>query len=258
MKSIREYCKENITPINESLLVSVIFILCAACALHFGIKIGRAICKKLNDFWDWALAEKDISMRFESKEEKFDKKKVQPMQIDKPDILEKVIAKTEPKTTKKGGKGFYIFNDLLKDDPDLKKINKAPYYPNYVVFMDAGDEKNPDIRPNFYGMLGFSIKYWKVVSKKGKTDDIKKVAAEHKNFINIFAVQTDPQYAKQGLFEVYLEALKKAVKETKMEGLTIKCDDDKLTEIFEKYGFKKIDNLKGYLSLPLKEKKDEK
>ena len=39
--------------------------------------------------------------------------------------------------------------------------------------------------------------------------------------------EEDPQYAKQGLFDVYIEKMKDAVKETKMAGLTIKGDNDK-------------------------------
>lgn len=258
MRNISEFCKERIIPINE-VLGAVLVVLCAAAALHFTVKGTRKVVKCVGDFWDWALGEKDVNMSVESLnegEEKLDKSKVQPMQVDKEDVLVKVIEKTEPKVTKNGGKGFYVFQKLLKEDSNFNKINKAPYYPNYVVFMDAGSKDKPNEKPNFYGMLGFSMKYWKAVAKKGKTEEIKKAASEFKNHISIFAVQTDPQYAKQGLFEVYLEALKKAVKEAKMDGLTIKYEDDKLAETFEKYGFKKIENLKGYMSLSMKEKKD--
>ena len=185
----------------------------------------------------------------EAKKQKFDKNNVMPQQIESPDILQKVIDKTGPKSTNKTKKGFYVFQQLLKEDSNFKKINKAPYFPNYVVFMDPGSEDNPDQKPNFYGMLGFSVKYWKVVSKKGKDEKIKEAASKLINYMNIFAVQTDPKYAKEGLFDIYLESMKKAVKELKMTGITIKYEDEALAEVFAKYGFKKIDDLEGYMIL---------
>jgi len=270
MKQINEYLKENnIVSINEMLTAGIAFIavLCGACALHFGIKLGRKITKYAGNFWDWAIGEKDIDASLSmtsakeslmESEDKFDKSKVQPMQIDTAEHLQMVVDKSKPKMTKEGGKGFYIFQQLFKEDPEFKKLNKAPYYPNYVIFMDPGSEDNPNEKPNFYGMLGFSLKYWEVVAKKGKTEEIKNIGSEFKKYINIFAVQTDPQYAKQGLFEIYLESLKKACKEVKADGLTIKLENDDLSKVFEKYGFKKIEGLDKYMSLTLKKKKDEK
>ena len=104
-------------------------------------------------------------------------------------------------------------------------------------------------------MLGFSIKYWNVVAKKGKDAKIKEAASKLTDYLNIFAVQTDPKYAKAGLFDVYLESMKKAVKELKMTGITIKYEDEALAEVFAKYGFKKIDDLDRYMILG--EKKEE-
>lgn len=250
MKHLNEYINEELQ-INEFLVTA----LCAAVICHFTVKGLKKIRKYSNNFWDWATGEKNLSMSQaseslnEAKKQKFDKNNVMPQQIESPDILQKVIDKTGPKSTNKTKKGFYVFQQLLKEDSNFKKINKAPYFPNYVVFMDPGSEDNPDQKPNFYGMLGFSVKYWKVVSKKGKDEKIKEAASKLINYMNIFAVQTDPKYAKEGLFDVYLESMKKAVKELKMTGITIKYEDEALAEVFAKYGFKKIDDLEGYMIL---------
>lgn len=259
MKHINEYINEELQQINEFLLTA----LCAAVATHFTVKGLKKIRKYSNNFWDWATGEKDINMSMgqaseslnEAKKQKFDKNNVMPQQIESEDILQKVIDKTGPKVTNKSKKGFYVFQQLLKDDSNFKKINKAPYFPNYVVFMDPGSEDNREQKPNFYGMLGFSIKYWKVVSKKGKDEKVKEAASKLTDYLHIFAVQTDPKYAKAGLFDVYLESMKKALKELKMTGITIKYEDEELIPVFEKYGFKKIDGLDGYMILG--EKKEE-
>ena len=256
MIRLNTYIKEEleVQPINEGLLL---LCLCGAILSHFAIKGMKKASTYSRNFWDWALGEKNISMSMQSaseslnedKTEKFDKKNVQPAQIDDPDILEKIIQKTEPANSKKSKKGFYVFQELLKDDSDFKKINKAPYFPNYVLFMDAGDKDHEDKKPNFYGMAGFSVRYWKQVSKKGKDENIKKAAKNYIKYLHVFAVQTDPQFAKQGLFDVYLETLKKAVKELKLEGITIKCEDDQLAETFKKYGFEKVDGLEHIMVL---------
>lgn len=258
MRHLNEYINEELQ-INEFLVTA----LCAAVACHFTVKGLKKIRKYSDNFWGWATGEKDINMSMsqaseslnEAKKPKFDKDNIMPQQIEKEDILQKVIDKTGPKVTNKSKKGFYVFQQLLKEDSNFKKINKAPYFPNYVVFMDPGSEDNPDQKPNFYGMLGFSIKYWKVVAKKGKDEQIKEAASKLTDYLNIFAVQTDPKYAKAGLFDVYLESMKKAVKELKMTGITIKCEDDDLAQVFAKYGFKKIEGLDDYMILG--EKKEE-
>jgi len=127
----------------------------------------------------------------------FDKSKALPALVDTQDTLEKVLQATKELSKRKKKAGFYIFDDLLKDQPELKKINKAPYFPNYVIFMDAGDKDNEKKRPNFYGIVGFSLKYWKVMAKKSKDQKLKEQASNYTNYINIFAVQTEPKYAKQ-------------------------------------------------------------
>ena len=58
------------------------------------------------------------------------------------------------------------------------------------------------------------------------------------------------------MFEVYLEDMKKAVKEAKMEGLTIKYANDDIAKVFEKSGFKKIEGLDGYMVLTLNKPED--
>ena len=258
MKSIKEYINEQL--INESLLATGLICLCGAAALHFGVKLTKKISNYSSNFWGWALGEKEMSMQNaseslnEDKEVKFDKNKVQPMAITSEDILEKIIEISEPKGGK-NKKGFYYFQELLKQEPDLKKLNKSPYFANYVSFMDAGSKDKPDIKPNFYGLLGFSLKFWLIQSKKAKDESIKEFANKHKNFLHIFAVQTDPKFAKLGLFDVYIENMKKACKEAKMEGITIKCDDEDLQKIYERYGFIICEQNKSYMEITLKEKK---
>ena len=270
MKKINDYITENqIVPIYEFIVTPIIFSLCAATALHFGVKLTKKVKKYANNFWDWACGDKNINMNMgmsaaesqnnnsdfliEGEIKKIDKKNVQPMQIPSADILKKLIEKSNPKD---GKQGLFVFQNLLKETPELENINKSPYYPNYVVFMDPGSKDNEDEKPNFYGMLGFSQKYWSIVAKNGKTNKIKQFAANHKAYMNIFAVQTDPQYAKQGLFDVYLENMKKAIKETKMEGLTIKCKNEDLVKVYSKYGFTKCENLDNYMELSLSKKEE--
>lgn len=256
MKHIKEYflLNERISLINnyinESLTVGAILLysLCAACASHYAIKGLKKISKMGQDFWNWAIDESlNDSQIIEGDNTNIDKSKIMPMQIPDEKILDKLMNKLKSDAKKK--QGFYVFDKLFNETPELKKLNKAPYFANYVVFMDPGSDDKKDEKPNFYGMLGFSLKYWAVVAKKGKDEKIKEAASNLTKYINIFAVQTDAQYAKQGLFEVYIEDMKKAVKEVKMEGLTIKYEDDKLAETFAKYGFKKIEGLDHYMIL---------
>ena len=86
------------------------------------------------------------------------------------------LIKPKTKTESKKKQGFYVFDALLKDTPQLSKINKAPYYPNYVIYMDAGSKDNEQQRPNFYGIVGFSLKYWSVMSKASKDQKLKEQA----------------------------------------------------------------------------------
>lgn len=259
MKSIKEYINEHL--INESILIAGLACLCGAAALHFGVKLTKKVANHSSNFWGWALGEKEMKIQNaseslnEDKKEKFDKSKVQPMMIPSDDILDKVIKVSEAKGGK-NKKGFYYFQELLKNEPDLKKLNKAPYFPNYVSFMDAGSKDKPDVKPNFYGLLGFSLKFWEVQSKKAKDEEIKSFAKEHANFLHIFAVQTDPKFAKLGLFDVYIENMKKACKEAKMEGITIKCDDEDLQKVYAKYGFSISESNKNYMLLTLNKKEE--
>lgn len=255
MKHLNEYINEELQ-INESFLLMA---LCGAVALHFTVKGMKAIRKHAGNFWGWALGERNLSTQaaesnLENNEpiteaKKFDKSKVQPMQVPDEKVLGQLMDLLKSDAKKKSG--FYVFDNLFKETPELKKLNKNPYFANYVVFMDAGTSDNEDQKPNFYGMVGFSLKYWKVVAKKGKDEKIKEAASKLIKYINIFAVQTDKKYAKKGLFEVYLEDMKKAVKEAKMDGLTIKYETDELAEVFSKYGFEKIEGLDGYMQLTL-------
>lgn len=262
MKHLNNYIIENfndneILQINEVITAAAIgaftvYALCAACVSHFSIKGLKKVGETGRKFWNWAIGESlenNANIIEESiiEEKKFDKSKVQPMQVPDEEILNRLMEKFKTDAKKKNG--FYVFDQLFKDTPELKNINKKPYYPNYVVFMDAGSEENEDVKPNIYGMLGFSLKYWNTVAKKGKDEKIKEEASKLTKYINIFGVQTDKKYAKKGLFEVYLEDMKKAVKEVKYEGLTIKYENDDIAEIFAKYGFEKIDELKGYMIL---------
>lgn len=263
MKHLNEYIlnNEELVEINEVLTAGAILLysLCGACGLHFSVKGMKKVRKHSGNFWDWALGKRDIvtQQAEESKEDidepinekKFDKSKVQPMQVTDNNVLDKLMEKMKSDAKKKSG--FYVFDNLFKETPELKKINKNPYYANYVVFMDAGSEDNEDEKPNFYGMIGFSLKYWKVIAKRGKDEKIKKAAQDLTKYISIFAVQTDKKYAKKGLFEVYLEDMKNAVKEAKMDGLTIKYENDELAEVFANYGFEKIEGLDGYMKLSL-------
>ena len=263
MIRLNEYIKEeleNSQPINESV---ILFGLMAAVLTHFGIRAGKKIKNVVQNFWDWVCDDKRLQMSTsneslnevnEAKDDNFDKSKAQPALIDTEETFEKVLQVV--KFVSKRKKGFYIFDDLLKEHPELKKINKAPYFPNYALFLDAGDKDNEKKRPNFYGIVGFSLKYWKVMTKKSKDQKIKEQASNYTNYINIFAVQTEPKYAKQGLFEVYIANMKKAVKEAKMDGLTIKGDNKDLVQLYEKYGFKKCDDLDGYMALKLKDDKE--
>lgn len=257
MKTIKEYINEQL--INESLLVGGLICLCTAAALHFGVKLTKKVSNYSSNFWGWALGEKEMSIQNaseslnEDKEVKFDKNKVQPMTIPSEDILEKIIEISEPKGGK-NKKGFYYFQELLKQEPDLKKLNKSPYFANYVSFMDAGSKDKPDVKPNFYGLLGFSLKFWSIQAKKAKDESVKSFAKEYSNFLHIFAVQTDPKFAKLGLFDVYIENMKKACKEAKMEGITIKCDDEDLQKVYAKYGFTVSDTNKDFMILVLNKK----
>lgn len=259
MKHIKEYINEELQ-LNEGLLLMA---LCGAAALHFSIKGMKAIRKHAGNFWGWALGERDLNVGTtaaeslddrhniinEDEEGKINKDNIQPMQVPDEKVLGQLMDVLKSDAKKK--QGFYVFDNLFNETPELKKLNKAPYFANYVVFMDPGSDEKKDEKPNFYGMLGFSLKYWKVIAKKGKTDEIKAAGAKLSNYINIFAVQTDAKYAKQGLFEVYIEDMKKAAKEAHMDGLTIKYANDDIAKVFEKSGFEKIDELKGYMILTL-------
>ena len=262
MKHIKEYFNDSyITPINESVLALCIVGLCGAIATHFAVRGTKKVRNNVEAFWKWACGDTKLtttaaeSLNEAENQPKFDKSKVQPAMVDSEDTLKKVIEATKAESKKK--QGFYIFDALLKDTPQLSKINKAPYYPNYVIYMDAGSKDDESKRPNFYGIVGFSLKYWTVMSKASKDQKLKEQAKNYSKYINIFAVQTDPQYAKQGLFDVYIEKMKAAVKETKMSGLTIKGDNDKLIEVYKKAGFVPCEDLEGYMKLDLAKKEEE-
>lgn len=256
MKHLNNYIVEAFNnnekhQINEVLTTGAILLyaLCGACMTHFGIKGLKKVGETGRAFWNWAIGESldnNINIIEEGKS-KFDKSKIQPMQVPDNEILNRLMEKFKSNAKKKNG--FYVFDNLFKDTPELKNINKKPYYPNYVVFMDAGSKNNENEKPNIYGMLGFSLKYWNNIAKKEKNEKIREKALKLTKYINIFGVQTDKKYAKKGLFEIYLEDMKKAVKEVKYEGLTIKYEDDDIAEVFAKYGFEKIDNLDGYMIL---------
>ena len=250
--SLNKYIYEELQEqnINESILLMC---LCGAIATHFAVRGLKKVRKVSKGFWDWATGETKLTTTAAeslNEEKKFDKNKIEPAMIESADILDKVIKCTKAEAKKK--QGFYILDKLINDTPELKKINKAPYYPNYVIYMDAGSKENEDQRPTFYGVMGFSLKYWTAISKNSKDQKVQEAAKNYKKYINIFVCQTDPQYAKQGLFEVYLESMKNACKEAKMIGLTIKADNDKLVELFKSYGFKTIENLDGYMEISFK------
>lgn len=254
MKTLKEFINENL--VTESFLLIG---LCGAIATHFAVRGLKKVRNVSKGFWDWACGDTKLTTTAaeslnEGEEPKFDKSKVEPAMIESPEILDKVIAATKAEAKKK--QGFYVLDSLLQENQDLKKINKAPYFPNYVIYMDAGSKENESQKPNFYGVIGFSIKYWEVMAKASKDEKIKEAAKNYTKYINIFAVQTDPKYAKQGLFEVYLNSMKDAVKEAKMSGLTIKGDGDKLSELYKKYGFEDCKDMKGYLALTLKKQND--
>ena len=62
---------------------------------------------------------------------------------------------------------------------------------------------------------------------------------------------------KRSQYEEYMNKMKAAVKETKMSGLTIKGDNDKLIEIYKKAGFVPCEDLEGYMKLDLAKKEEE-
>lgn len=263
MKSIQQYINEHLQ-INESLLGGALWVLCGAAALHFGIKLCRKVVNVITDFWDWALADKDIGFQSAKEslnennvtiEDKFDKSKVQPMQIPDVKILDKIIALSEPKGGK-NKKGFYYFNNLLKEQPELKAMNKQPYYANYVAFMDAGSADKPEQKPNFYGLVGFSLKYWQMMIKRGKTPEEKNIAKQYAKYMHIFAVQTEPKFAKLGLLDVYIQNLKQACKSNKLNGITIYCADEDLQKVYERYDFVVSDENKEIMVLHINKKKD--
>lgn len=256
MKRLKEYIEED-AQINEAILTNIIFCLCVCVTVRYSVKLTRKLLGGIRKFWDWVIGD-NVSESVSIYDSKFDKSKVLPMQITDQKILDSIFDITKTKKAKKNNDstGFFKFLELLEEQPELKKLNKPPYYPNYVMFMDA--KTDDDKRPNFYGMLGFSLKYWEQVAKKGKDEKIKNIGEEYKDYINIFAVQTNPEFAKQGLLDVYLNNMKKAVKETHKSGLTIKYDNEDLIKVFEKYGFVKIEDIDNYMYLPLKEKKEEK
>jgi hypothetical protein len=253
MKSLQEYI------ITEGIVFGCLFCLLAGLISRYTIKGINGAAKTLDGFWDWVTGK---PMRESLNEElddtlKFDKNDVKPVQIIRTDVLEKVIAMSEPKSGK-NKKGFYYFNNLLKEHPELKKINKGPYFAMYCAFM-GGITKDDNKKPDLYGLVGFSIKFWEMQIKKAKTTEAKEFAEKHKDYINIFAVQTDPKYAKNGLLEIYLNSMKSAVKETHMTGLTIYCEDPEMQQVYERYGFEKTNNPQ-YMSMKLfnKKNKDEK
>lgn len=251
MRTLQDYI------ITEGILFGCLFCLLAGVVCRYTVKGVNGAAKTLDSFWDWVTGKpirESINEKLDDTKT-FNKNDVQPVQIVKPEVLEKVIEMSEPKSGK-NKKGFYYFNNLLKESPELKKINKGPYYPMYCAFF-AGITKDSNKRPTLLGLVGFSLKYWETQIKRGKTEDIKEFASKYSDYINIFAVQTDPKYAKNGLLEVYINNLKEAVKEKKMSGLTIYCEDPEMENVYTRYGFEKTEN-EQYMVLKLNDNKDKK
>ena len=105
------------------------------------------------------------------------------------DILEKVIAMSNPKDGKNKS-GFYYIDNLLKEIGELKNIDKAPYYPSYVAFLHESSEKDKS-------------------KKATKKKDLEKFqSGARKKIVEAFKKHPDyDKLFKDGLFKELLPAL---------------------------------------------------
>ena len=103
--------------------------LCSAIATHFSVRGAKKVRSNVEGFWKWACGETKLttttaeSLNESENQPKFDKSKVQPAMVDSEDTLKKVIEATKAESKKK--QGFYIFDALLKDTPQLSKEHSS-------------------------------------------------------------------------------------------------------------------------------------
>lgn len=150
--------------------------------------------------------------------------------------LIKILKASKP--DKDNNTGFWLFSEALeKDERAYGNINKEPWFINYIK-CEATYKKDNKNNKNICGLISYSFKYW-------EDNDDKPVDG---NIMHIFDVQTLSTF--KGLLSKYFEKIEEVAKSNKCKGLTLKCYEKTLANVYKKYGFKPV---KGQNNLMLKE-----
>lgn len=109
--------------------------------------------------------------------------------------------------------GFWLFKEALEKDDAYGKINKSPWFIQYIkVIYDNV----------VVGLISYSLEY------------------EEENYypsIHTFDIQTRPGY--KGLLEAYFDFIEKEGKKNKKKYATLKCYEPNLADVYKRYSYKK-------------------
>lgn len=250
-KRLLNYIKENsdseIKPLNESLLLMC---LAGALLMHFGIRITKHLKNGVNSAWDWVLGGK-LNVARESKEsseeniisemkEKSIHSEIYPLQVDKFERLPALFK------IYGGKKGFKYMPSVIRENPDMQKLNAKPLYMNYVCMLN-GEKDDPEI----YGLMGFSYKYW-------ENADFDNIDTDYlNNYVHVTGIEILPGYdvhSTEKVLKACIMSMKEVMKSVHADGLTINVNEIKVNseEIYNfalvlKYsGFKQVEGLENY------------
>jgi len=242
MKSLKQFITEQ--QINEFLLSALAI---GAVGAFVG-KIGKSLINGVSTAWN-GIFESSENTISEKKEEKKDFKSVYPLQVPDEEILNKCIQKTNPKAgvDGKGGAGLWTIEEKIKKNPELKKVNKGEYKPNYAAFVT--DKKD------IAGLFGFSTVYWKNKAKKADDANEKKLAKKYQKYMHIFDIDICPEFDEKKIYPEIWKTFDAMLKELKGMGITIKYDNDNEKVEYIKHGFEEIEGIKGYLAITSQEEK---
>ena len=146
--------------------------------------------------------------------------------------LKKIIEDSGADIVKK--KGFWLFLEALKkDEASYTNINKEPWYINYIK-CEATYTKDNKKNTNICGLISYSLKYW-------DDTDMNNNKPIDGNIMHIFDIQTLSTF--KGLLSEYFKEVEKIAKSKNYIALTLRCYEDSLKDVYEKHGFKELDNL---------------
>ncbi len=245
MKSFKEYISKN--NINESLLLTCLAGYFVSWGIRTTFKTAEGIKNKsetLSFIWDTLFESKqdnhNLLFEEEQKKIKLTSDKIKPIQIPDDKILIQAIKATKPSIGKDGsGTGLFTIAEKIKKNKDFAHIDKPPYHMNYAAFVTEDKQ--------ICGMFGFSIEFWKAISKTN--DKFSELGKKFKKSLHIFDMQICPEFDENPIYDVIWNTFDKMIKELKVSQITIHYDNKEEKEIYIKHGFKEIDGLDEYLVL---------